>query len=148
MMRTKDVTRGARDPAPRRRRARSLRPNASLDQAPLRFSRIEIVRVGRQVPQRRPTCFEARADRRLLVHDQHRQPPPFGQGVTDPVARVMASQRCTVRRSTMNNVAMAAYEPSPRSYAATTRSRNAMSYPFVIAAVKCSLGGTSSAVRD
>ena len=91
-----------------------------------------------------------------LTLEQSGRPPEIEQplpdtrriGVTDPVARVMASQRCTVRRSTMNNVAMAAYEPSPRSYAATTRSRNAMSYPFVIAAVKCSLGGTSSAVRD
>ena len=78
----------------------------------------------------------------------HRQPPPLAWGATDPVVRIRATHRSNVRWSRSNNAAIAAYEPSPRSYAATARFRNATSYAFAMASVKYTSAGNSSAVRD
>jgi len=76
------------------------------------------------------------------------QPPPRGRGVTDSVARYCATHRWSVRYPMPNNVARSWYPPSPASYAATARPRNATSYGFAMASVKYRLNVNSSAVWD
>ena len=76
------------------------------------------------------------------------QPPPRGRGSIDSVARYCATHRCSVRYPTPNKSASSWYPPSPASYAATARPRNATSYGFAMASVKYSSNVNSSAFWD
>lgn len=78
----------------------------------------------------------------------HGQPPPFGCGIIDRVSRHRATHRSRVRWSTPNIAANCAYDPSPRSYAVTARSRNATSYGLGMAPLKYTSFGNSSGIRD
>src|SRR5215475_13430464 len=73
------------------------------------------------------------------------QPPPRGRGSIDSVARYCATQRCRVRYPMPKRSARSWYPPSPASYAATARPRNATSYGFAMASVKYSSNVNSSA---
>jgi hypothetical protein len=78
----------------------------------------------------------------------HGQPPPLGCGARDCVSRQRATHRSSVRWSTSNSAASRAYDPSPRSYAVTARSRSARSYGLGMAPLKYSSFGHSSGIRD
>src|SRR3990170_6467698 len=80
------------------------------------------------------------------IGDRH--PPPRGRGITESVARYCATQRSSVRYPSPNRAASSWYPPSPASYAATARPRNATSYGFGMASVKYSSCVNSSAFRD
>ena len=56
------------------------------------------------------------------------QPPPRSSGATDPVSRDRATQRSTLRWPIEKCLATVAYDPSPDSYATTTRSRRSIAY--------------------
>ena len=77
----------------------------------------------------------------------HCQPPPLGCGARDCVSRQRATHRSSVRWSTSNSAASRAYDPSPRSYAVTARSRSARSYGLGMAPLKYSSFGHSSGIR-
>jgi hypothetical protein len=77
----------------------------------------------------------------------HRQPPAFGFGTNDPVARSCAIHRCNVRGSIENVAAISSNVPSPRRYARTARSRRSTPYAFAIPRVKYTRHGDSSAFR-
>jgi len=86
--------------------------------------------------------------RKMTTSIGHGQPPPFGCGSTDRVSRHRATHRSRVRWSTPNIAANCAYDPSPRSYAVTARSRNATSYGLGMAPSKYTSFGNSSGIRD
>ncbi len=77
-----------------------------------------------------------------------RQPPPRGRGAIESVARYWATHRSSVRYPIPNSAANSWYPPSPASYAATARPRNATSYGFGMASVKYSSCVNSSGFRD
>ena len=76
-----------------------------------------------------------------------RQPPPRGRGATDSLARYCATHRSRVRYPMPNTAANSMYPPSPASYAATARPRNATSYGLGMAPVKYNSCVNSSAHR-
>ena len=78
----------------------------------------------------------------------HGQPPPLGCGARGCVSRQRATHRSSVRWSTSNSAASRAYDPSPRSYAVTARSRSARSYGLNMAPLKYSSFGHSNGIRD
>src|SRR5437762_10136872 len=86
--------------------------------------------------------------RSTVVSMGHDQPPPLGCGARDSVSRHRATQRSSVRWSTSKSAARSAYDPSPRSYAVTARSRSARSYGFGMAPLKYSSPGNSSGIRE
>ena len=67
MMRMENIARGAGHASQCGRRPRGVRANALLDEAPGRLDRIEIMRVGRQIPQGGAALVDQRPDLRQRV---------------------------------------------------------------------------------
>jgi hypothetical protein len=61
-----------------------------------------------------------------------RRAPPMGFGSIVPKFRLRATHRFTLASPTSNRFASAANEPSPRLWAATTRSRSSVGWAFAI----------------
>jgi hypothetical protein len=76
MIRRDDVARGARDTPKGTRGTRRIFANAFLHQRPRRLDGVEVMRVGRQVPQRRTALFVSRRDGRCDDVSEANRPSP------------------------------------------------------------------------
>src|SRR5439155_4327577 len=76
------------------------------------------------------------------------QPPRFGSAATDPVSRALATHRWSVRHPMPNRDARSWYPARPVWYAATARSRSAISYGSAMATLKYTFPVNSSAFWD
>src|SRR5262245_30240984 len=85
---------------------------------------------------------------KMAISIGERQPPRFGSAATEPVARLRATHRSSVRYPTLNSDASSWEPPLPVSYAATARSRSASSYGSAMATLKYTSSVNSSAFWD